>query len=34
MPKNNNSEIKLLLDLFEKNVLTKEQFLEQAKQKI
>jgi hypothetical protein len=28
IPKNNNSEIKLLLDLFEKNVLTKEQFLE------
>lgn len=32
--KSNNSEIKLLLDLFEKNVLTKDQFLEQIKQKI
>ena len=30
-PKSNNSEIKLLLDLFEKNILTKEQFLEQVK---
>ena len=29
--KSNNSEIKLLLDLFEKNILTKEQFLEQVK---
>lgn len=32
--KSENSEIKLLVELFEKNVLTKEQFLEQIRQKI
>ena len=32
--KRNNSEIELLLDLFEKNVLTKDQFLEQIKGKL
>ncbi|MEI6190343.1 MAG: hypothetical protein WCP61_07960 [Chitinophagia bacterium] len=32
--KSNNSEINLLLDLFEKNVLTKVQFLEQIKGKL
>ena len=31
---NSNTEIKLLLDLFEKNILTKEQFLEQLKEKL
>jgi len=30
----NSIEIKLLIDLFKKNVLTKEQFLEQLQQKI
>ena len=32
--KSNNSEIKLLLDLFEKNILTKDQFIEQLKGKL
>ena len=30
----NNTEIKLLLELFEKNILTKEQFVEQLKEKL
>ena len=32
--KNKNSEIKVLIELFEKNVINKEQFLDQIKQKI
>lgn len=31
---NSNTEIKLLLDLFEKNILTKEQFVAQLKEKL
>jgi len=31
---NNNTEIKLLLDLFEKNILSKEQFVSQLKEKL